>query len=170
MKQKSRILGIDDAPKHRGLLIGVLYRGTEFMEQVEFIEQRPDTGDASKSIIKLAERFNQFYEAILLDGVTFCGFNIADVDRIAEETGKPVIAVTVNRPDRGSVKAGMRKAGLDPGVVDRLPDVQVHGDVYFQASGISREEAVEVIEVATLQGNVPEAVRAADLIGSAFKD
>ena len=170
MKQGSRFLGIDDGPREVEKLIGVSYRGMEFMEQVEIIDQEPDTGDTTRKIIELYRCFSQDIPVILLDGISFNGFNVADIERVAEETDTATIAVTNNKPDKEAMKEGLKATGLETDIIDELPEVHRSGEVFIQFSGCSKEEAEEFVEKATLQGNIPEAVRAAHLIGSGLKN
>jgi endonuclease V-like protein UPF0215 family len=170
MKQGSRFLGIDDGPREVEKLIGVSYRGTEFMEQVEVIDQEPDTGEATDKIVELYRLFKQDIAAILLDGISFNGFNIADVYEIADRTGIPVIAVTSNEPDKEAMRSGLEAAGLESDMINELPEVNRFENVFIQFSGIGEMEAEEVVDAATLQGNIPEAVRSAHLIGTALND
>jgi len=169
MKEGLRFLGIDDGPREAEKLIGVSYRGTEFMEQVEIIDQKPDTGDATEDIVELYHMFKQDIAAVFLDGISFNGFNIANIEKISEELSKPVIAVTNNQPDKEAVRKGLESADLDPSIVSELPDTHSFGDVFIQFAGCSKEKAKRFTEKATLQGNIPETVRAADLIGNAFQ-
>lgn len=170
MKQGSRFLGIDDGPREVEKLIGVSYRGTDFMEQVEVIDQESDTGEATRDITRLYRLFKQDIKAILLDGISFNGFNMADIDRIAEETGTPAIAVTNNRPNKHAMKEGLESADLESEIIEALPDFYAFEDIFIQFSGCSRSEAEEAVKIATLQGNIPEAVRAAHLIGSGLEN
>lgn len=165
MKPGARILGIDDGPREVEKLIGVVYRGTEFIEQVEIIDQSPDTGESTEKVLELYNSFNQHIEALILDGVSFNGFNVADIERITEETGRPVIAVTSNQPRKDKMKEGLESANLDTEIIERLPEIQSFQDIFIQFSGCSFEEACEIIEKSILQGNIPEAVRSAHLIG-----
>ncbi|MFT4892619.1 MAG: endonuclease V-like protein UPF0215 family [Candidatus Nanohaloarchaea archaeon] len=169
MKEGLRFLGIDDGPREAEKLIGVSYRGTEFMEQVEAIDQKPDGGESTEDILQLYRLFNQDIAVIFLDGISFNGFNVADIRSISRYTGKPVVAVTNNSPDKQAVRSGMESAGLDSGVVDNLPEVHKYEGLFIQFAGCDLDEAKCFVEKATVQGNIPEAVRAADLIGNAFQ-
>jgi endonuclease V-like protein UPF0215 family len=170
MKEGLRFLGIDDGPGEAGKLIGVSYRGTEFIEQVEIVDQRPDKGESTEDILKLYSLFKQDIAAIFLDGISFNGFNIADINKISEELGKPVIAVTANQPDKKAIRKGLETAGLDTDIVETLPEIHQYGYIFIQFAGCENSKAERFVEKATLQGNIPEAVRTADLIGNAFQD
>lgn len=170
MKEGLKFLGIDDGPREAEKLIGVSYRGTEFIEQVEIVEQQPDTGDATEDILELYKNLKQNIAAVFLDGISFNGFNIANINRISQVIDTPVIAVTSNQPDKEAVKNGLESTGLDTQIVEELPDFHKFENIFIQFSGCSLEEAERFTEKATLQGNIPEAVRAADLIGNAFQE
>lgn len=170
MKKGSRILGIDDGPRELEKLIGVLYRGTEFIEQVKIIDQKPDTGNGTQKLVQLADSFDQYIEAIIIDGVSFNGFNIADISKISEKTDTPVIAVTTNKPSRESMKKGLNSADLNTEIIERLPEVkEIEDGIYIQFSGCSETEASNIVKGSTVQGKIPEAVRSAHLIGSGLK-
>lgn len=169
MKDGLRFLGIDDGPREAEKLIGVSYRGTEFVEQIEIIDQKPDTGTSDSDILRLHSLFKQDIAVIFLDGISFNGFNIADINRISDQTGKPVIAVTNNSPDKEAMRSGLETAGLDPEIMENLPEVHRFNDIFMQFAGCELDEAENFVEKATLQGNIPEAVRTADLIGNAFQ-
>ncbi|MFQ3275222.1 MAG: endonuclease V-like protein UPF0215 family [Candidatus Nanohaloarchaea archaeon] len=170
MKDGLRFLGIDDGPRHAGKLIGVSYRGTEFIEQVEILDQEPDKGEATEDILNLYSLFKQDIAAIFLDGVSFNGFNVADIETVSSRTGKPVVAVTNNTPDKEAVRKGLKTINLDTDTVENLPEVHQYGDLFIQFSGCEKSRAEKFVEKATLQGNIPEAVRTADLIGNAFQN
>lgn len=114
--------------------------------------------------------FKQDIAAVFLDGISFNGFNIANIRAISREIDKPVIAVTSNQPDKEAVRNGLETAGLETDIVDELPDWHRFGNIFIQFSGCNRKQSEKFTEKATLQGNIPEAVRAADLIGNAFQE
>jgi endonuclease V-like protein UPF0215 family len=170
MKEGLRFLGIDDGPRKAEKLIGVSYRGTQFIEQVEIVDQKPDQGESTEEVIELYSMFKQDIAAVFLDGISFNGFNIANIRAISREIDKPVIAVTGNQPDKEAVRNGLETTGLETDIVDELPEWHRFGNIFIQFSGCNRKQAEKFTEKATLQGNIPEAVRAADLIGNAFQE
>lgn len=172
MKKGSRVLGIDDAPIEEEKLVGVLYRGTEFIESVHIIEVEIDCGDGTEKVIELYDQFQAYVEAILIDGISFSGFNIVDIGKVSKEINKPVIAVTDNRPDPEGFSAAMEKTGVTSEAFDSLPEVEKFelstGRCFVQFAGCNRTEARDIVGKSTLQGNVPECIRAADIIGGAL--
>ena len=172
MKKGSRVLGIDDAPVEEEKLVGVLYRGTEFIESVKIIDTEKDGGDGTEKVIELYNMFRAYIEAVLIDGVSFSGFNVVDIGKVSEEIDRPVIAVTPNESDPTGFSDAMDKTGVSSEAFDELPEVSEFristGRCYAQFAGCSREEALDIIGKSTLQGNVPECIRAADIIGGAL--
>lgn len=180
MKEGIRILGIDDAPfKHSDtetFLTGVVYRGTEFIEDIRTVRIEVDADNSSEKVLELYDRCNnpRQIKAVLLDGISFAGFNILELDRIATELDRPVVAVTPNRPDREGFREAMKNSGNYDKNFEQLPEYREldlkDGTVYFQFSGCGREEAKELIESSIIHGQVPEPIRVADMIGRAFRE
>lgn len=184
MKEGVRFLGIDDSSfdfkDEEASLIGVLYRGTEFIEQIKISQVDIDGGNADNAVLQIFNKVDNpgQVKAVLLDGISFGGFNIVDLEFLAEETEKPVIAVTSNRPDREEFLETMkRKDTLTPDKKEKfeklneLERVELkHGDVYIQYRGTDSATAQEIIESSTVKGLTPEPVRVAHLIGEEISE
>jgi endonuclease V-like protein UPF0215 family len=179
MKLGTRFLGIDDSAHDKfnddtAFLIGVSYRGTEFIEDIRKTEIEVDGGDATEKIIELYNSAEaSTIGCIFLDGISFAGLNIVDIEEVAEETGVPVIAVTKNEPDREEFHEALEIVGNDDGFWD-LPEPQEvsleDGKVFIQFSGIELEEAQEAVENSIIHGQVPECIRVADMIDSILQE
>ena len=175
MKSGTRFLGIDDSPcdKHSDQetsLIGVTYRGTEFIEDIRRARVAVDGKDATEKVENIY-RNSKASEIgyILLDGINFAGLNIVDLDKATETTEVPVIAVTKNRPDREGFYKALEKVGNEEGFWDMDTPSEVKlkdGETYIQFSGCQREEAAEAVKKSTIHGLTPEPVRTADMIGT----
>ncbi|MFB6192821.1 MAG: DUF99 family protein [Candidatus Nanohaloarchaea archaeon] len=178
MKQGIRVLGIDDAAfehgENRTFLTGVVYRGTEFIEDIKTIEVKVDGEDATEKVLKLAEKFSnqEQIKALLLDGISLGGFNLVDLKHLSEKTGKPVIAVTKNRPHRERFRKTMEETGNYDKVFEKLgepAEIELRdGRCFIQHKGCSREEASEYVRKNTTHGQIPESIRVADMIGRAL--
>ncbi|MFB6115263.1 MAG: DUF99 family protein [Candidatus Nanohalobium sp.] len=176
MKEGARILGVDDASfsfeDEKTFLTGVVYRGTEFIEDIKTVPIKVDAENATEKLIELHNSCNnpEQIKAVLTDGISFAGFNIIDLEKASKELEKPVIAVTKNRPDREDFRETMERTGnydekfeaLDEPVKVELED----GEAFIQFSGCNGEEAKEIVKTSIIHGQVPEPVRVADLIGS----
>ncbi len=180
MKEGIRILGVDDAAHNRkdeqSFLTGVVYRGTEFIEAIETVPVKVDSYEATEKLIDLFDQLdNQIQiKAILTDGISFAGFNIKDIEKVSRETGKPVIAVTSNRPRKKEFRRAMKESGNYDDRFEKLDDYEEveldDGLAYIQFSGIDLPEAKAIVRKSTTNGLTPEAVRVAHLIGGAFKE
>lgn len=179
MKDGVRILGVDDASfsfeDKETFLTGVVYRGTELIEDIKTVPIKVDAEDASEKLVKLYNSCNNTRQikAVLSDGISFAGFNIIDLDEVSEQIGKPVIAVTKNRPNRKDFRQTMKRTGNYDKKFEKLrKPVEVNledGKAFIQFSGCNEGEAKEFVEKSIIHGQVPEPVRVADLIGSGFR-
>ncbi len=175
MKKGARILGIDDAAfsfqDSETELVGVVYRGTEFIEDIRTRGIEVDGEDATGAVIELHNSMKnpRQIKAVLVDGISLAGFNIVDIHAVAEELEKPVIAVTSNRPDRQSFRETMERTGNQDGRFEKFDDPErielEDGTAYIQYSGTGVEEAREIIRSSIIHGLTPEPVRVAHLIG-----
>lgn len=174
MKPGTRFLGIDDSAHDKfedetAYLIGVAYRGTEFIEDIRKTKIEIDGGDATDKIIKLYNLAEaSTIGCIFLDGISFAGLNIVDLEKVAEETEVPVVAVTKNEPDREKFYDALEIVGNEDGFWDTPEPEKLEledGEVYIQYAGIESEEAGEVVRNSIIHGQVPEAIRVADMIG-----
>jgi len=178
IKSEIQVLGIDDAPFERKdkdvKLVAVLSRGAKMMDGVFNTTIKRDGLDATEKIahlIKSIKRENA--RAMILDGITFGGFNIVDIKRLYNETGIPVIASIDRRPDHVAVHKALRNLP-DEGI--RKKAVESAGQVYevkldpertvfMQIAGLGRKDAEEILKLTTVNGLVPEPVRAAHMVG-----
>lgn len=175
MKPGTRFLGIDDSSHDKfndeaASLVGVTYRGTEFIEDIRKTQVEMDGGDATDRVLELyrtAEASEIGY--ILLDGISFAGLNTVDLEEIHDETGKPVIAVTKNRPDREKFYEALEIVGNEDGFWKLDDPVKLElkdGETFLQFAGCTEEDAKEAVRNSTIHGLTPEPIRVADMIGT----
>ena len=184
LKKGIRVIGFDDGPfKHRqkedALLVGVMIQVKEYVDGVISANIAVDGLDVTEKIISLVNRpkyINQV-QLIILNSIAFAGFNLADIQKINEETGKPVIAVVRKRPDTDKFK---KAAARLPDFERRLRIIERAGEVnmadldgktlYFQSAGITYEDAVMMLKKTRKRSAIPEAVRIAHIIASGIVD
>lgn len=179
MKSGIRVLGIDDAPSERTdeetFLTGVVYRGTEFIEDIKTENIQVDGNDATEKVISLYKKCNnpRQIKAVLVDGISFAGFNLVDIERISEETERPVIAVTSNEPNRDDFRQAMK---LSDNYDERFEGFAPHEEIeledgccFLQFAGCSREDAEEIVKKSILHGLVPEPIRVAHMVGRGMR-
>ena len=100
IKQEIRILGFDDGPfKPRShdkvLVVGVIYRGGNFLDGVIRTEVTCDRLDATDKIAEAVNksRHKEELRVLMFKGITIGGFNIIDIKTLYEKTSLPVIIV-----------------------------------------------------------------------------
>ncbi|MGI5865390.1 MAG: DUF99 family protein [Myxococcales bacterium] len=171
-----RAIGFDDAPfaRRRGSRVnvaGVVCSGTRF-EGMVWGEVRRDGWNATETLVRLLAggKFLPQLHLVLLDGITFGGLNVVDLEHLHRELRKPCVAVMRGLPDLRAMEAAIRKL---PRPERRLAILRKAGPVYerspfyFQVLGASPDETAEALRRLTDTGNAPEALRLAHLIGAA---
>jgi endonuclease V-like protein UPF0215 family len=170
----SHVIGFDDAPfsrEHRGdvLLVGAVYAGGR-LEGVLSGKVRRDGANATATIVRLVSesRFREHLQAVLLQGITFAGFNVVDLQAVHRTLQVPVIVVSRRLPDLVAIKSallqhvrgGQRKWRL----IEQAGPMQRAGAVYVQRAGISLPDTELLIERFALHGSLPEPLRTAHLV------
>ena len=171
-----RVVGFDDAPfKSRRnspvKVAGVVCSGTRF-EGLLWGEVRKDGNDATDVItgLLLNSKFHEQVHMVLVDGLAFGGFNLIDLPELARRVDRPCVAVMRKRPDITAIKKALRH--FDDyekriGLLEKAGEIYREGDFYFQVIGEDPEVTATAVKSISDQGNVPEALRLAHLIGSA---
>lgn len=180
IKGEIRILAWDDGPfEHRAKetvpMIGTIFRGGKLLDGILKIDVDIDGADAEAKIISATNKSKHHGQVrvLMMDGITFGGFNTVNIKRISTATDLPVIVVLRKKPDFETFKTAMSKL---PHSDERLACIDAAGPVYytpgksgriaFQISGMKKSEAEEILSTSTVLGNVPEPLRAAHLIAT----
>ena len=182
IKPEIRVIGIDDGvftPHVPGLVlvVGVVFRGGYWVEGVMHTEIYVDGFDATEKIaemIKASSHYKQL-RVIMLNGVTFGGFNVVDMQKLHASTRLPVIAVTRERPDLQCIHDALEHM---PGSKERWQMIMDAGEVtevstrissekiYLHVVGMSVAEAEAIVRLTSTRSNIPEALRVAHLVAS----
>jgi endonuclease V-like protein UPF0215 family len=189
IKKEIRIIGWDDAPftfsDRSTTLLGVICRGGTQVDGVIASKVRVDGLDSTKNIVKSIKNSNHFKQLriIMLDGITFGGFNIVDIRKLSEETNLPVIVVIKEMPDLESIKKGLSKfndfrkrwellerAGKIKSHEIRNKNLKGRRKVYYQNHGISDSRTEEVLDLTSVNSTIPEPVRIAHIFAHGLKD
>ena len=174
----SYVIGFDDAPfdrAHRGdvPVVGAVFNG-ERLEGVVRGKVRRDGANATASLARLASgsRFASSLQAVFVQGVTFGGFNVVDLDALCTALGLPVIAVCRRKPNLDKIRRALLESV--PGgrrkwrIIARLAPARPHGDVYVQHAGIEWRHATALVDRFARHSNLPEPLRTAHLIAGAL--
>ena len=182
IKPEIRVLGIDDGvfvPHTKGLadVVGVVYRGGYWLDGVMRTEVEIDGMDATEkiaSMITASTHYDQL-RVVMLNGVTFGGFNVVDMKKLFERVRLPIITVTRERPLFKEIRKAIRnlpesKKRLEA-IVDAGKIIEVHTHdaeqaVYMQIVGIPAKDAEKIVKSTSTRSNIPEALRVAHIIAS----
>lgn len=170
-----RVLGIDDSPFERDktksvYVVGVLYRGYEFLEGLITAKIRQDGWDSTNKLKEaIMGRFLNQIQGIFINGISLGGFNIVDIEKLSAETGKPVIVIMRKNPDFAAIKRALEKLPNPQKrwkLIEKAGPVYNGKKIYFQTAGIDKSKAIKLIEATTARGNLPEALRVAHIVAS----
>ena len=107
--------------------------------------------DVTEKIIDIVkERHYKKIKAIFLSGITFGGFNIADLWEIHERTKKPVIVVIDRYPNKERMFSAIKKHFNDAeeriNLINGLPEPERMDDIYIQYVGTDRDFVKNIIK------------------------
>ncbi|HUR68279.1 MAG TPA: DUF99 family protein [Candidatus Thermoplasmatota archaeon] len=175
MKPEIRTIGFDDSPHTRAdgrvPVVGVHMRGAQRVEAILSTDVLRDGDDATNRVARcVAESGLRGLRAILLDGASFAGFNVVDLDGLFAETGIPCLAFTKGIPDVDAMRAALRNVPNSEGkwaLLERrrrfvIPTATTPLTVSF--AGMADQEAAEILALTTARGHTPEPLRLAHMI------
>lgn len=180
IKSEIRVLGIDDGqfiPHTKGevLVVGVVFRGGVSIDGVMHTKIGIDGLDATDKLAAMinASPHKHQLRVIMLNGVTFAGFNVVDIQKLYAATGLPVIALTQDRPDLDSIHEALKNL---PDTELRWQIIQNAGAIravqnkgaklYICLAGLTVDDALIVLDTTATRGSLPEPLRVAHLIAS----
>ena len=182
IKPEIRVLGVDDGKfiphsKTKVPVVGIVFRGGYWLDGVMSTQVTVDGFDATaniSSMIKNSPHYKQL-RVVMLNGITFGGFNVVDIKVLNAQTNLPVIAVTTKKPDLTRVHLALTNlpkseerwsAVVNAGEI--FPVVTRGGKqrVYVEVAGITVESAAQVLQLTATRSKVPEALRVAHLVAS----
>jgi len=182
VKPEIRVLGVDDGifkPRTRGYVpvIGVVFRGGYWLDGVMHTKIKVDGMDATRKIAQMiigSPHYKQL-RVVMLDGITFAGFNVVDIKKLYAKTKLPVITVTREKPNLKEIQKALKnlpkseerwKAILNAGEPVEVPVKGGKERIYMQVVGITLEDAIKILKLTSTRSNIPEALRVAHLIAS----
>lgn len=171
-----RFAGFDDGfssfEEDKAYIVACITAGT-YVEGFLFSHIDVDGMDVTSTIINLinGSRFRQQLKCIILSGITFGGFNVADINHIYHQTGIPVMVVMNRPPDFEAMENALQKVEQKEKrkeILSRAGTVYNIEGIFVQVAGCSPEEAQEYIQSSTIKGKLPEPVRIAHLVASSL--
>jgi uncharacterized protein len=180
IKPEIRVLGIDDGkftPRTEGdvIVVGVVFRGGYSIDGVMHTHIAIDGLDATEKFVSMINRspHRRQLRLLMLNGITFAGFNVVDLKRLNAETGLPVLALTREKPDLTAVHEALKnlpgseerwRMVLDAGEIREITNKDIK--IYLELAGISLADAQKIIKLTSTRSSLPEPLRVAHLIAS----
>jgi endonuclease V-like protein UPF0215 family len=179
IKQEIRILGVDDSPfpshtTEEVMLVGTVFRAGNWLDGVLSTYINGDGTDATEKIADMVKNSRNLGQlgVIMLDGITFGGFNIVNIRKIFESTGVPIIVIMRRIPNFEGIKKALKRFDdwedrwanvLEAGEVYKVENSE---PVYMQINGIEREDAEDIVRLSTTRSAIPEPLRVAHIIAA----
>jgi hypothetical protein len=180
IKPEIRVLGVDDGkfvPHTEGsaIVVGVVFRGGCWIDGVMHTHIAIDGLDATErlsTMINGSPHCKQL-RLVMLNGITFAGFNMVDIKKLNSATKLPVIALTPEEPDLDSIHKALYnlsnaeerwKMVLAAG---EIHEVHCKGKkIYMEVAGISEADAQKIVELTSTRSCFPEPLRVAHFVAS----
>ncbi len=182
IKPEIRVIGVDDCPfiphtKGQVPVIGVVFRGGYWLDGVMHTKIAVDGFDATEKIASMITSSPHYKQlrVIMLNGVTFAGFNIVNIKTLNATTKLPVITVTREKPNLEKIHKALKNLPksqerwniiLNTEEISEVPTRSGKKKIYMQVAGISRDDAQKILRLTSTRSNIPEALRVAHLIAS----
>ncbi len=136
-----------------------------------------DGFDATQNIadMVMASPHYRQIRVIMLNGITFAGFNVVDIKELSARTDMPVIAVTSKKPNLTEVQAALMhlpdsekrwEAVLNAGEMFSVSTNRGKRRIFVEAVGLSKSLAVEILRLTSTRSKIPEPLRVAHIVAS----
>jgi len=183
VKREIRIAGFDDAPfiprsKGKVPVVGVVFRGGDFLDGVYKFDVTIDGMDATNTLIGVINKSKHKGQlrVIMLDGITVGGFNMINISEVFNKTELPVMAINRKKPDLKKIRTALKnfddfedrwKCIEDAGKIHEMK-IERNKNIYYQFKGLKRKEAEKIIRLSCTRSLIPEPLRVAHLMASAL--
>ena len=180
IKSEIRVLGVDDGkfiPHTQGnvIVVGVVFRGGCWLDGVMHTRIAIDGFDATEQIASMINGSSHCKQLrlVMLNGITFGGFNVVDIKKLNLATKLPVIALTREKPDLDAICEALKNLPeseerwemvLEAG---EIHEVTCNGKrIYMELAGLSLVDARKIVELTSTRSSFPEPLRVAHLVAS----
>jgi len=173
IKPEIRIIAWDDCAfkfdQKSVRIVGAIFRGGKFLDGLLSTRITKDGNDATDSIaesINESRHYDQL-SIIMLDGISFAGFNLVDIKALNKKTRLPVIVIQRKMPDMRKFTTALKIFRDNrKRMVKAAGRIYCFRDIFYQKSGISVDECESILRVTCIRSHIPEPVRVAHLIAS----
>ena len=177
-----RIIGVDDGAfsptkkiSERALLLAVLCKQSQVQTvRIGTIEvDGTDSGDVLQTLLTRLQ-----YDVIMLSGITFGGFNLVNLSKLARTLGKPIIAISGDKPNNHAVVKALSNHFVDwkircrmvrsAGKIYSCKPLRAEPKLYFEVKGTTPELARHIIQGTAIISRLPEPIRIARILARAL--
>lgn len=155
----------------KALLVCVLLRDT-WIHNFQVNTITVDGLDATEKLIAMLHHWS--FDAVMLAGVSFAGFNLVDPTLVFEEFSKPVVVISRTKPNNVAVKNALVQHFKDwqvrwsifekLGPVHQIVSMTDEPPLYIEVVGATVGWASKLIRATSTCCRVPEPIRVARLI------
>jgi len=180
IKSEIRVLGIDDGKfiphtQSTAIVVGVVFRGAGSIDGVMHTHVAVDGFDATARIASMINDSPHCKQLrlLMLNGITFAGFNVVNIKKLNKDTRLPIVALTESKPNLEAIHKAL----------NNLPDAEERWKVLLEAgqihevyctgkclsivlAGISLPDAEKIVKLTSTRSCIPEPLRVAHLIAS----
>ncbi|KXH73226.1 MAG: hypothetical protein AM326_00325 [Candidatus Thorarchaeota archaeon SMTZ-45] len=178
-KKGVRVLGVSESFQRedvRSIAVGVVMRGDMRIDGIGFCEPKVGGTDATDLLIDMYSRLGrEDIRGWILGGCIISWFNVIDSIRLNESTNVPVVCLSY-RPSEGIEKFFReyfpddwkdRVELMDKGGQREEVSLKTGHSVFLTTSGITIDQAKQLVDQFTLDGRIPEPIRIARIIAAA---
>ncbi len=178
-KDEIEVIGFDDAPFKKEdkecILIATYMRGNKIVDGVYFKKFQKDGLDVTDKMLEIIKgKHYSKIKFIFLSGITYGGFNIADINKIYFETKKPVIVCIDRYPNYNKIYSAIKKHFPDwkrrINIIESLPKPIKLDNIYIQYIGTDIPKIKELLKKTRLKSKFPECLRLSHIIGRGLLD
>lgn len=175
-----RVVGVEDGGfsressgcgANKALLVCVLLRGS-WADNFQADTIAVDGIGASKKLIAMLHQWS--FDAVMLAGVSFAGFNLVDPTLVFNKFNKPIVVISRTKPDNMAVKNALFQHFEDwrirwgvfekLGPVHQIVSMPDEPPLYVEVVGTISDWATKLIRASSACCRVPEPIRVARLI------
>lgn len=171
-RRLSNVIGFDDAPHVRGTLgkvglIGCVCSGARLDIVVRDTIEKDGTDVTAVMAQLVRDKDLTHVRAVMLQGITFGGFNVVDIHQLHERLGMPVLVVARKKPRLSLIFEAVKAVDgweAKRALMEAAGEPEACGPVYVQRAGLTLAEAAGMLERTTQHGIIPEPLRLAHII------
>ncbi|MGB9778302.1 MAG: DUF99 family protein [Candidatus Bathyarchaeales archaeon] len=169
-------VGVEDGSFQKGItreaLLAIVLLRQATIKNVKITKITVDGLDATEKLTKILENWK--FDALLLAGVSYAGFNLINPVLIYEKFKKPIIIIAQTKPNNKAVKRALKRHFEDwetrwkvfqkLGPIHKIHIKSGETPLYMETVGANIRWASNLVRSLCFCGRIPEPLRAARLI------